>query len=105
MKQCSFNARGVGPIQATLLRGKVEERLEDIEMKEDGWLTESSLLAQRAASEGPRWTRAMGGQTARPAKEKKRESNSPKWKREGSLDGPFRSLNAHDETVLVQCAR
>jgi hypothetical protein len=59
MKQCSFNARGVVPIQATLLRGKVEGRLENIGIKEEGRLQQSSVLAQRAASEGPRWTRAV----------------------------------------------
>jgi hypothetical protein len=35
----------------------------------------SSVLAQRAASEGPRWTRAMGDQLGHPAMENEGETS------------------------------
>ena len=36
--------------------------------KEEGWLGESPVLAQRAVADSPRWTRAQGTHSSHPAK-------------------------------------
>jgi hypothetical protein len=56
MKLWSFDVRSWGPIQATLWREK--------RASSEGTLI--AVLAQRAASEEPRWTRAVGDQSGHP---------------------------------------
>src|SRR5713226_3164986 len=62
IRMCSLDARGEGPIQATLLKNGGRKRYTRRKMTAC-W---PPVLAQRVASEGPRWTRAVGDQTDHP---------------------------------------
>ncbi len=50
--------RGIHP--RAKMRRSFEQSAEKVRQREKGWPGESPVLAQRAASEGPRWTRAVG---------------------------------------------
>ena len=67
IRMCSLDARGEGPIQATLLNNQGEGKISEKKVMAC-W---PPVLVERARSEGARSTRAVGVQTGHPAGKEK----------------------------------